>query len=49
MEPEKDKNIWSKKPRKNHIEVTADKLVKTHEKLEKLKDKKINPSFLDLF
>ena len=27
----------------------ADDLVKTHERNEKLRDKKINPSFLDLF
>lgn len=49
MEPEKNKRIWSRRPSKTHAEVTADKLVKSHENLEKLKGKKINPSFLDLF
>ena len=35
-----------KKPLERKV---ADDLVKTHERNEKLRDKKINPSFLDLF
>lgn len=35
-----------KKPLERKV---VDDLVKTHERNEKLRDKKINPSFLDLF
>ena len=35
-----------KKPLERKV---ADDLVRTHERNEKLRDKKINPSFLDLF
>jgi hypothetical protein len=49
MEPEKNRSIWREIPRKGYLEVVADKLIKTHVKLEKLKDKRINSSFLNLF
>jgi hypothetical protein len=40
-------STWKKrKPLERQV---ADKLVKTHERNEKLKDKNINTSFLDLF
>lgn len=46
----KKKNKFSTFKKKKPLErKVADDLVKTHERNEKLRDKKINTSFLDLF
>ena len=46
----KKKNKFSTfKKKKSHERKVADHLVNTHERNEKLKDKKINKRFLDLF
>lgn len=37
------------KKHSTHVQKTADKLVKTHENLEKLQKKKIDTAFLDIF
>lgn len=41
--------ILKGEPKKNHMNKVADKLVETHKKNEKLKEKKVNTSFLKLF
>jgi len=46
----KQKNRFSTWKKKKPLErQTADNLVRTHERNEKLREKKINTSFLDLF
>jgi hypothetical protein len=50
MEKKKNKNKFSTFKKKKPLErKVADDLVKQHERNEKLREKKINTSFLDLF
>lgn len=49
MKKKKTNKFSTFKKRKPLERKVADDLVKTHERNEKLRDKKINPSFLDLF
>ena len=43
------KTIYFMKKKKSHERKVADHLVNTHERNEKLRDKKIGKGFLDLF
>ena len=49
MKKKKTNKFSTFKKRKSLERKVADDLVKTHERNEKLRDKKINTSFLDLF
>ena len=49
MKKKKTNKFSTFKKKKSHERKVADDLVKTHERNEKLRDKKINTSFLDLF
>ena len=49
MKKKKTNNLSTFKKKKPHERKVADDLVKLHERNEKLRDKKINPSVLDLF
>ena len=49
MKTKKPNKFSTFKKRKPHERKVADDLVKLHERNEKLRDKKINPSVLDLF
>ena len=44
-----NKTIYIMKKKKSHERKVADHLVNTHERNEKLRDKKIGKGFLDLF
>lgn len=49
MKKKKTNKLSTFKKKKPHERKVADDLVKLHERNEKLRDKKINPSVLDLF
>ena len=49
MKKKKTNKLSTFKKKKPHERKVADDLVKLHERNKKLRDKKINPSVLDLF
>ena len=49
MKKKKNNKFSTFKKKKSHERKVADYLVNTHERNEKLKDKKIDKNFLDLF